>query len=63
MCLDGSTLDLLIRVRGQPGEKVDWAVAHGMHGRDEGRSGPGSWELLFHGEVEGTGLGTAGLCS
>lgn len=62
MCLDGPALDLLIPVRGQPGEKVDWAGAHGMRGRDEGCSGPGSWELLSHGEVESTGLGTAGLC-
>lgn len=34
-----------------------------MHDRDEGCYGPGSWELLSHREVEGTGLGKAGLCS
>lgn len=60
-CLVGLALGLLIPVRGQPGEKVDWAGAHRILGRAEGCSGRGSWELLSNREVKGTGLGTAGL--
>lgn len=63
MCLDGPALDLLIRVRGQPGGSMDWVGARRMHGRDEGCFGLGSWELLSHRWVEGTGLETVGLCS
>lgn len=37
-CVDGSALDLLIRVRGQPGKE---GMGQGSRDRDEGCSGPG----------------------